>query len=120
MPNEQEKTQETCFEEENRKYFWSVETVFIPKEATFPFPMKHVVVMRQTRESIDNASEHTVNGFQHEESDVGHTQRNVACAVACGRHDEWASCMSLVLCVLHASCSSAFLFFVLALMVCRF
>ena len=66
MPDEQEKEQETCFEEENRAWRLHVPSVrnspinsVRPKGTNIHlFPMKHVVVMWQTRESIDNASEH--------------------------------------------------------------
>ena len=42
-------------------------------------------------------------------SSIDFKSRYVACAVACGRHVEQASSMSLLLCALDASCPSAFL-----------
>ena len=41
---------------------------------------------------------------------VASLSKDVACAVACGRHVEQASCMSLLLCALDACGSSSFLF----------
>ena len=80
MPVEEE---ETLFEGENGQDFWSMSGAFIhrkhekhrsklyiPNEETFLIPLKYVDVMRQTRTSKDNASEHTLNGYWHEGSDL--------------------------------------------------
>ena len=48
-----------------------------PQEETLPAPIKHVDVMRQTRTSMDNASEHTLNDRWNEESDVALSEDSV-------------------------------------------
>ena len=42
--------------------------LYVQNEETFPIPIKYVDVMRQTRTSIDNASEHTLNEYWNEEN----------------------------------------------------
>ena len=44
--------------------------LYIPDEATFTIPMTFVDVMRQTRTSIGNASEHTLTDFWNDERTV--------------------------------------------------
>ena len=68
------------FMEEKGKHLWSMSgdficrhheahraKLYVPQKTTFPNPSKHVDVMRQTRRSIDNESEHTLKDFWNEE-----------------------------------------------------
>ena len=50
--------------------------LYVMKDETFLIPMKYVDVVRQTRTSMNNASEHTLNDYWNEESDFSHPQKN--------------------------------------------
>ena len=75
--------EDTVFEEAHGKYVWNMtgdfiyghhevhrSLLYVPYETTLPSPMKYVHVMRQTKTSIDNASEHTPNDSWIAESEV--------------------------------------------------
>ena len=80
-PEQDAKEEATPFLEENGKYFWSMSgdfayrhdvhrrKLYIPGEAFFSVTLEYVDVTRQTRTSIDNTSEHTLNDYWNVESE---------------------------------------------------